>query len=108
MNLRLVDGIGIFWLMTTARAAVVGVAASRALGEGTNALMEARAIVKMIIRMKAMQTPWSATVEGDHFAPKNHPRRARTCGLGVGWVPPLPTAGRNDTRPCLGYKYCPN
>ena len=52
--------------MTTARAAVVGVAASRALGEGTNALPEARAIAKMIIRMKAMQTPWSATVEGDH------------------------------------------
>ena len=39
--------------MTTARAAVVGVAASRALGEGTNALPEARAIAKMIIRMKA-------------------------------------------------------
>ena len=63
MNLRLVDGIGI-WLVTTARAAVV-VAASRALGEGTNALAEARAIAKMIIRMRAMQTPWRATVEGD-------------------------------------------
>jgi hypothetical protein len=37
--------------MTTARAAVVGVAASRALGEGTNALPEARAIAKMIIRV---------------------------------------------------------
>ena len=53
MNLRLVDGIGI-WLVTTARAAVV-VAASRALGEGTNALPEARAIAKMISRMEDMQ-----------------------------------------------------
>jgi hypothetical protein len=38
-------------LMTAARAAVVGGAASRALGEGMNALPEARAIAKMIIRM---------------------------------------------------------
>ena len=62
--MRSVEGLGSL-LMTAARAAVVGVAASRALGEGTNALPEARAIAKMIIRMKAMQTPggrpWRAT-----------------------------------------------
>ena len=48
--MRSVEGIG-SWLMTAARAAVVGGAASRALGEGMNALPEARAIAKMIIRM---------------------------------------------------------
>ena len=36
-------------------AAVVGVAASRALGEGTNALPEARAIAKIIIRMQHLE-----------------------------------------------------
>jgi hypothetical protein len=49
-NLRSVEGLGSL-LMTAARAAVVGGAASRALGEGMNALPEARAIAKMIIRM---------------------------------------------------------
>ena len=49
-NLASVEGIG-SWLVTAARAAVVGGAASRALGEGMNALPEARAIAKMIIRM---------------------------------------------------------
>jgi len=47
---RSVEGLGSL-LMTAARAAVVGGAASRALGEGMNALPEARAIAKMIIRM---------------------------------------------------------
>ena len=56
-NLGSVEGIG-SWLMTAARAAVVGGAASRALGEGMNALPEARAIAKMIIRIAALAAWW--------------------------------------------------